>query len=277
MKYGPGSASIILGYLWAVIVPLLFIMTLAFVYAALGRRAAHGASVELLLLSGMMAWLTFTDTQNQASRAYQTNRQLVVYPMVSVVDIVIARALLELGTKLAVMTIFMQQIERSQAITLTHNEMTRFMMTLEEASGLVIDSIRYASGGENFITKMPVMRIRDLAEVMIDMMAPYYGRDPRDTEIKIVGIRPGEKLYEELSTAEELARMWDCGRYFVVDPLNVVGERTYPSDNPQPTDRMYISSTEPAMSHEGIRSFIEAANVLPTDYKPAPTPRVALG
>ncbi len=57
-----------LGYLWAVIVPLLFIMTLAFVYAALGRRAAHGASVELLLLSGMMAWLTFTDAQNQASR-----------------------------------------------------------------------------------------------------------------------------------------------------------------------------------------------------------------
>ncbi len=94
-----------LGYLWAVIVPLLFIVTLAFVYAALGRRAAHGASVEMLLLSGMMAWLTFTDTQNQASRAYQTNRQLVVYPMVSVVDIVIARSLLELGTKLAVMMI----------------------------------------------------------------------------------------------------------------------------------------------------------------------------
>lgn len=94
-----------LGYLWAVIVPLLFIVTLAFVYAALGRRTAHGASVEVLLLSGMMAWLTFTDTQNQTSRAYQTNRQLVVYPMVSVVDIVIARALLELGTKLAVMMI----------------------------------------------------------------------------------------------------------------------------------------------------------------------------
>ena len=86
-----------LGYLWAVIVPLLFTMTLTFVYAALGRRAAQGASVELLLLSGMMAWLTLTDTQNKASRAYQTNQQLAVYPMVSVFDIVIARALLELG------------------------------------------------------------------------------------------------------------------------------------------------------------------------------------
>jgi FlaA1/EpsC-like NDP-sugar epimerase len=162
-------------------------------------------------------------------------------------------------------------------ITLTHNEMTRFMMTLEEASGLVIDSIRYASGGENFITKMPVMRIRDVAEVMVDMMAPYYGRDPRDAEIKIVGMRPGEKLYEELSAAEELGRMGDCGRYFVVNPLNVGAARTYPSANPQPTDRVYISSTEPAMSHEGIRTFIEAAQVLPEDYKPAPTHRVALG
>ena len=94
-----------LGYLWAVFVPLLFIVTLAFVHAALGRQAAHGTSVEVLLLSGMMAWLTFTDTQNQTSRAYQTNRKLVVYPMVSVVDIVIARALLELGTKFGVMTI----------------------------------------------------------------------------------------------------------------------------------------------------------------------------
>lgn len=181
------------------------------------------------------------------------------------------------GSRGSVLPLFMQQIERGLPITLTHNEMTRFMMTLEEASGLVIDSIRYASGGENFITKMPVMRIRDVAEVMINMMAPYFGRDPRDTEITIIGMRPGEKLYEELSTAEELARMWDCGRYFVVDPLNVVGERTYPSDNPQPTERIYISSTEPAMSHEGIRSFIEAANVLPADYSPAPTPRVAPG
>ncbi len=124
----------------------------------------------------------------------------------------------------------MQQIERGQPITLPHNSMTHFMMTLEEAFGLVFDSIRYVPGGENFITKMPGMRIRDVAEVMIDMMAPYYGRDPRDTEIKIGGTCRGEELYEELSTAEELARMWNCGLYFVVDPLNTVGERTYRSN-----------------------------------------------
>ncbi len=91
-----------LGYLWAVIVPLLFILVLTTVYAAIGRRAAHGAPMEVLLLSGMMAWLTFTDVQNHASRAFQSNRQLLVYPMVSVMDIVIARTLLEFGTKACV-------------------------------------------------------------------------------------------------------------------------------------------------------------------------------
>ena len=172
--------------------------------------------------------------------------------------------------------LFLQQIAKGGPVTLTHEDMTRFMMTLGEAAGLVIDSIRYASGGEIFVTKMPVMRIVDVAEVLIDMMAPYYGHAPDDIKINIVGMRPGEKLYEELSTAEELSRMWDCGRYFVVDPLNMVGERAYPSAAPTRTDRVYISSTEPALGHESIRRFIEAAGVLPTDYAPIRTPRVAV-
>ena len=105
------------------------------------------------------------------------------------------------------------------------------------------------------------------------MMAPYFGRDPKDIEIKMIGMRPGEKLYEELSTAEELSRMWDCGRFFVVDPLNVEAGRKYPTENPVRTDRVYISETEPAMGHESIREFIENAGVLPADYKPVRTPR----
>lgn len=88
-----------LGYLWAVIVPLLFILVLTVVYAAIGRRAAHGAPIEVLLLSGMMMWLTFVDTQAHASTAFRSNRPLLVYPMVRVVDIVIARAILEFAAK----------------------------------------------------------------------------------------------------------------------------------------------------------------------------------
>ena len=180
------------------------------------------------------------------------------------------------GSRGSVLPLFMQQIQKGGPVTLTHEDMTRFMMTLDEAAALVIDSIRYTAGGEIFITKMPVMRIIDVAEVLIEMMAPHYGHAAEDIQIEVVGMRPGEKLYEELSTTEELARMWDCGRYFVVDPIEPVGERAYPSDAPTRTDRVYISSTEPALGHDGVRRFIEEAGVLPVDFKPQRAPRVAV-
>lgn len=88
-----------LGYLWAVIVPLLYILVLTTLYSAIGRKSAHGVPIEALLLPGMMAWLTFLDVQAHASTAYQGNRQLLVYPMVTVMDIVVARTLLEFATK----------------------------------------------------------------------------------------------------------------------------------------------------------------------------------
>ena len=88
-----------LGYLWAVIVPLLYILTLTALYSSIGRQSAHGASIEVLLLSGVIVWLTFLDTQGVVSLSFQTNRPLLVYPMVAVTDIVIARTLLELATK----------------------------------------------------------------------------------------------------------------------------------------------------------------------------------
>ena len=94
--------------------------------------------------------------------------------------------------------IFHGQIARGEPVTLTDPEMTRFIMTVEEAVRLVIESSALACGGEVFITKMPVARIADLAEVMIRALAPRYGRRPEDVEIKVIGAKPGEKLYEEL-------------------------------------------------------------------------------
>lgn len=96
-----------LGYLWAIIVPLLFILVLTAVYSAVGRNSAHGAPMEVLLLSGMMAWLTFSDTLSQIQSAFRANRPLLVYPMVTVFDIAMSRALLELLTKCAATIVLM--------------------------------------------------------------------------------------------------------------------------------------------------------------------------
>ena len=82
-----------------------------------------------------------------------------------------------LGSRGSVIHIFREQIRRGIPVTLTDNAMTRFIMSITEAVRLVIESAYLARGGEVFITKMPVIRIQDLAEVMIRELAPVYGHE----------------------------------------------------------------------------------------------------
>lgn len=123
-----------------------------------------------------------------------------------------------LGSRGSVIPIFREQIKKGGPVTLTDPEMTRFIMSIQEAAQLVIGSIDKARGGEVFITKMPVIRIRDLAEVMIDELAPLFGYDPNTIEIQIIGSKPGEKMYEELMSHEETRRSLELPRYFIVLP-----------------------------------------------------------
>ncbi len=106
-----------------------------------------------------------------------------------------------LGSRGSVVPTFKQQIAKGGPVTVTHADMTRYFMTIPEAVQLVIQAGAITSGGEIFILDMgkPV-KIIDLARDMIQL----YGYEPeKDIEIKITGIRPGEKLYEELFTACE--------------------------------------------------------------------------
>jgi FlaA1/EpsC-like NDP-sugar epimerase len=123
-----------------------------------------------------------------------------------------------LGSRGSVIPIFREQIKKGGPVSLTDAEMTRFIMSLREAVQLVIDSSYLSRGGEVFVTKMPVIRIKDLAEVMINELAPEYGHNPQDIEIEVIGTKPGEKMYEELMSLEETRRSWELKRYFVVKP-----------------------------------------------------------
>jgi len=123
-----------------------------------------------------------------------------------------------LGSRGSVIPIFQEQIRHGGPLTLTDPAMTRFIMSLEEAIRLVIESAHHAVGGEVFITKMPAIRIQDLAEVMINELASRYGFSPADIEIKNIGSKPGEKMYEELMNEEEIRRAWELNDYFVVLP-----------------------------------------------------------
>jgi FlaA1/EpsC-like NDP-sugar epimerase len=123
-----------------------------------------------------------------------------------------------LGSRGSVIPIFREQIRRGGPVTLTDTEMTRFIMSINEAISLVIESAFLVFGGEVFVTKMPIIRIQDLAEVMIQELSPVYGYTPEDIPIEIIGTKPGEKMYEELMNQEETRRALELERYFVVQP-----------------------------------------------------------
>lgn len=124
-----------------------------------------------------------------------------------------------LGSNGSVIPLFLKQIEAGGPVTLTHREITRFFMTVSEAVSLVLKAGLMAKGGEIFVLDMgqPV-KIYDLAVNLIKMKG--YVPD-RDIKIEIVGLRPGEKLYEELLMAEEGLQNTSNDLIYIGKPIDI--------------------------------------------------------
>lgn len=171
-----------------------------------------------------------------------------------------------LGSRGSVIPLFRRQIAAGGPVTLTEPEMTRFIMTLTDAVKLVMNSAILARGGEVFVTKMPIARIADLAQVMIEELAPRYGYDPAKIEIKVIGSKPGEKLYEELMNDEETRRTIELKDYFVVKPAfaNVYESVDFKYEHMLRTgvDNPYNSSIEKPMSREELRTYLRENQLL---------------
>jgi FlaA1/EpsC-like NDP-sugar epimerase len=165
-----------------------------------------------------------------------------------------------LGSRGSVIPIFKRQIMKGGPVSLTDPNMTRFIMSIEDAVLLVIDSAMLARGGEVFITKMPVIRIQDLAEVMIRELAPAYGYNPDEIEIQIIGSKPGEKLYEELMSDEETRRSVELPRYFSVLPafrgIYHKIDYNYTEVVSDKVTKPYISEAEPMLSQKELQNFL---------------------
>jgi len=151
-------------------------------------------------------------------------------------------------------------------VTLTHPEMTRFIMSIRQAADLVLNSAGLARGGEVFVTKMPVLCIQHLAEVMIEELAPKYGHNPSGIEVREIGIRPGEKLYEELMSSEETRRTMELEDYFAVLPAFRGYYKDvnydYPGVISQAINEPYVSSMDDTMTHAEIKQFLELHTLL---------------
>jgi UDP-N-acetylglucosamine 4,6-dehydratase/5-epimerase len=170
-----------------------------------------------------------------------------------------------IGSDGSVVPVFAEQISHGGPVTLTDRRMTRFVMSLDDAVSLVLHAGERMRGGEVFVARMPALRVADLAEVMIERLAPARGRDPRTIEIRELGAQPGEKLHEELLAAEEVPLACEndeliafVGPHVGAKPLDPQG---YGAPL-RPVASAYESGSHPLLERAAIVALLERSGVL---------------
>jgi UDP-N-acetylglucosamine 4,6-dehydratase len=113
----------------------------------------------------------------------------------------------------SVIPLFVSQIKKGEAITVTDPNMTRFLMSLEDSVDLVLHAFEYAKQGDIFVQKAPASTVADLAQALKELFGSA-------SKIKVIGTRHGEKLYESLISREEMAKAEDMERYFRIPADN---------------------------------------------------------
>ena len=109
----------------------------------------------------------------------------------------------------SVIPLFVDQMKENKILTITDPSMTRFLMSLDDSVDLVIHAFKNADQGDIFVQKAPASTVQDLAQALKELFRS-------DSEIKIIGTRHGEKLYESLLSREEMAKAEDMERYYRV-------------------------------------------------------------
>ena len=152
----------------------------------------------------------------------------------------------------SVIPLWVEQIMLGNSITITDPNMTRFMMTLDDAVDLVVYAFTHAHNGDLFVQKAPAATLDVLAEALKQIYSridPKYG----ETEVKVIGTRHGEKLYETLVTREEMAKAIDCGNYYRIpcDSRDLNYDKFFVEGNEK------VSTIEDYHSHNTARLDVE--------------------
>lgn len=164
-----------------------------------------------------------------------------------------------LGSNGSVIPLFKKQIAKGGPVTVTHKDITRFFMTIPEAVQLILQAVTYAKGGEIFVLDMgePV-KIYDLAVNVIKLL----GYEPNvDIPIQITGLRPGEKLYEEILMSEEGLTATKHEKIFVTEPMHLKMEELQ-----EKLDKLETLEYDENYSREHVKETLK--NVVPTFKDP---------
>jgi|TARA_B110000438_G_scaffold302888_1_gene362132 FlaA1/EpsC-like NDP-sugar epimerase len=138
------------------------------------------------------------------------------------------------------------QIKKGGPITLTDERMKRFFMTKNDAVKLIVNATDLAVGGEIFILKMPLLHLKDLFEVMKEILAPKYGFKPTQIKTSNIGIRPGEKLTEYLLTDFEMEHVLETKDFFILPSLfESISKSKYPGTKKPNNLHNYFEKMKP--------------------------------
>jgi FlaA1/EpsC-like NDP-sugar epimerase len=158
-----------------------------------------------------------------------------------------------LASRGSVIPLFLDQIRNGGPITITTPQMTRFMMTLDDAVDTIFAAVQGGLPGDTYVPQVPSARIIDIAKALIG---------ERTIEIKIIGIRPGEKVHEVLVSEEEADRTDERDGYYAIRPM--LPELRYPQENPFGLSKEYSSADNPISFEEASR-LVQREGLMPED------------
>lgn len=168
-----------------------------------------------------------------------------------------------IGSRGSVIPLFMDQIRRGGPVTITNPKMLRFFMSIREAVQLTFSAMERMKGGELFILKMPVVRLGDLTDVLIEEFAPRFGHKPSSIRCRVIGIRPGEKMREVLMTDEEAMYAKEMKDMFIVQSLLPLPGEDFPAVRAEERAKGYTSSDVKPLKKEEIRDLLRESLDIP--------------
>lgn len=160
-----------------------------------------------------------------------------------------------------------EQVKNNLPVTLTHSEMTRYIMSLETAIDLIINTLEIAQGGEVFVLKMEVIKIKEMIEVLIKHFAKKYQKAVGTIQINEIGMFSGEKLYEELFSVEESERTYEMEKMYVINPqlpevsMNIDISK-YPKSKKFDVSKPFNSMDGPFLSKGEIKNFLTEKKII---------------